>query len=860
MFPPDSVPALDSNGLPGSYTRATVHYLDARGREVDTMAPGGRIAVTEYDDKDQVTGSLTPANRERAVAAGDKRSLWTERYYAGTDGIDLQWEKGPVRDIRLPDGTTQAARPETTYAYAGPPHLATSTTTRVLGASGAQADARTTATEYNASLRLPTAVTVDSGGLGLVTRTSYNADGQVTERRQPKAGASGASPLARQTIYWTAGTNGQDSDCAGKPQWAGLPCKTGPTAQPAAGPSLPVAMLMYDRDLNVTSRTERDGAGAVLRTTTTTYDGAGRKATEAVTGQGDPLPALSFTYDGAGRLWKTSDGTREITRTYDAATGQPTGYADADGIQSSASYDVDGRPVAVSDGKGSQSLTYDAVTGDLTQVADSGAGTFSAAYDADGRVVSQGYPGGIFAATTYDNAGRATGLAYTKTTNCSSACTWLGETAAYSIHGQVRASAVTRPGQADALRQYSYDGAGRIAEARDTPAGQACTIRSYAYDPDSNRTSLSTRVPASGSACDPNAAPAVISSSIDDADRLGGPGYDALGRATSVPGAQAGGGALTASYYVSDLAHTVTQDGQTRSFGLDPLRRVRSEASTGPQSGTRIQHYASDGDSPAWTADQADPLKWTRSITGPDGGLAAVQDSQDGISLQLPSLHGDIAATASPDPAATGLASVLRSDEFGSPQGPAPARYQWLGAKQRQTALASGVITMGARLYDPAIGRFLQTDAIPGGSANDYDYANQDPLNQVDLNGRAPGTYDVRDTYMDSDGRSIALRWGNKRFGYRHIRDKRGFTAVTDLRIQRALLLGERTCVGPSCDRTVYSFVRPTGRNTYVEDIVVVGNNPIQRRTRTFRLGVITYYRRRGGYNVSPETPCSCHP
>lgn len=31
--------------------------------------------------------------------------------------------------------------------------------------------------------------------------------------------------------------------------------------------------------------------------------------------------------------------------------------------------------------------------------------------------------------------------------------------------------------------------------------------------------------------------------------------------------------------------------------------------------------------------------------------------------------------------------------------------------------------------------RFLQTDPVPGGSANAYDYAAQDPVNQVDLNG-----------------------------------------------------------------------------------------------------------------------------
>jgi hypothetical protein len=31
--------------------------------------------------------------------------------------------------------------------------------------------------------------------------------------------------------------------------------------------------------------------------------------------------------------------------------------------------------------------------------------------------------------------------------------------------------------------------------------------------------------------------------------------------------------------------------------------------------------------------------------------------------------------------------------------------------------------------------RFLQTDPVPGGSANAYDYVNQDPINQIDLAG-----------------------------------------------------------------------------------------------------------------------------
>jgi len=42
---------------------------------------------------------------------------------------------------------------------------------------------------------------------------------------------------------------------------------------------------------------------------------------------------------------------------------------------------------------------------------------------------------------------------------------------------------------------------------------------------------------------------------------------------------------------------------------------------------------------------------------------------------------------------------------------------------------------MGARQYDPTLGRFLETDPIEGGSANDYDYTNADPVNGRDLDG-----------------------------------------------------------------------------------------------------------------------------
>jgi RHS repeat-associated protein len=61
--------------------------------------------------------------------------------------------------------------------------------------------------------------------------------------------------------------------------------------------------------------------------------------------------------------------------------------------------------------------------------------------------------------------------------------------------------------------------------------------------------------------------------------------------------------------------------------------------------------------------------------------------------------------------------------------------YGWLGSQERSTERPGGAISMGARVYVPQLGRFLQPDPVPGGSANPYDYAWQDPVNAFDLNG-----------------------------------------------------------------------------------------------------------------------------
>jgi RHS repeat-associated protein len=759
IFPANHVPA---EYPPHEYAGATIDYMDPEGYEVNTASPsppgvaGTSISTTETDVHGNVVRELDPQDRLAALAAPEpvtrSHELDSHSVYSA-NGNEMLESWGPQHQIRLASGEPVEARQHTVTRYdegeptppVGTPwaYLPTrETVAAVIPGREGEFESKVTETKYEWSIRKPKETIVDPGGLNIRTVTVYNEGGQVIDTRQPKGtekflltGQLTAGDT--RTVYYSATT--AQGECPASARFANLPCEVLPAAQESGTgrPQLPVKKFVEYNNLDEpTEVTEYpQNAPTEYRKTVTEYDGAGRQLRTKTVGGGTELPKTETVYSPTLGLPTEqrfvcvpgcSGSQSEATKTTYNTLGQVTGYEDADGNKTETTYDAYGRPVTVTDGKGTETLHYDEASGVVTSTEVSGVGTFTAIYDADGDLVGRGLPDGLTAKTTYNAAGEPMKLAYTKQSYCGQSCTWYEESLERSGEGRILASRSSLVSD-----RYTYDVAGRLTEAQETPTGGGCTSRAYKYDGDSNRKTKSTRSPGIGGACATTGG-TTQEYNYDEADRLIGPTYDAWGRITSLPAEFAGGNELNTTYFANDMVATQEQNRVTNTFQLDATGRQRQREQTGGVAGVEIFHYDGPGDSPSWTSLGS---TWSRNVTGIGGELAAVQESTGTTTFKLTDLHGDVVASASSSPTATKLLGTYRFDEFGEPESGSTGRFGWLGGKSRRTELLSGVVQMGARSYIPQLGRFLTPDSVTGGSANAYDYADQDPVNAFDLGG-----------------------------------------------------------------------------------------------------------------------------
>jgi RHS repeat-associated protein len=556
VFGPDHQPATTPTATDWPY--ASISYLDINGRETNTASYGAgawQYGATAYDD---TTGSalwsLTPSNRAQALTPTSDTDpiatsasttiaraalLSTINTYDPLNPDQLTDTTGPIHPLQLSTGAADArSHTHTSYDEGGPvdansnptdlglPTTATTSASKYSAGTFTDVDSVITRTGYGATavggtktgwdLRQATSSTTagaGAGGTDLTRNTRYNDTGQVVQSWLP--GSTGSDARSTSTAYFTATGTGS---CVSA--WmAGLGCSTGPTAQPGTGNPLPVTTTTYNLYSQPLVATET--AGTTVRTTTSTYDVAGRTVTTAVAvtptaAGGATVPTTTNGYSSTTGLPTTvTDGSTTMTTGYDTL-GRVNSYIDAAGTNSITGYDLSGHAISLNDGKGTTTWTYDSATehrGLITSEdvgVGSAPGTFTGSYDADASLSVQTYPNGVTATSHYNNTGDATSLQYKQ-----GATTWMSFT--QNPDAQGRTATQTSPMSS---QNFTYDTAGRLTKTQDTVTTAAPST--LAIDTQASADSTSTGGVISTPTFSTTAADTVIALVSSDGPNAGG--------------------------------------------------------------------------------------------------------------------------------------------------------------------------------------------------------------------------------------------------------------------------------------------------------------------------------------------------
>jgi RHS repeat-associated protein len=474
----------------------------------------------------------------------------------------------------------------------------------------------------------------------------------------------------------------------------------------------------------------------------------------------------TFAYDTANRLTQVKDGLNQFTTyTYDPNGNRAT-MQDRKGTTHSYAYDNANRLTQVSAGGTTFSYTYDKNGNRLTLV--DGTGTTSFVYDNLDRLTKTTSPDGKTIQFAYDKAGNRTSLTNPLPTQ--------------TTFGYDAANRLTSLTQGSLSWTFGYDGAGNRTSlgqpngtttthgylnnnwlssiTHKSPGGATLQAFSYTYDANGNR--------------------------ITQADSTGSTsfGYDALNRLVSAA-YPAGYGSWTWQYDPVGNRLTQTAPSGTTNYSYDANNRLITAGSvtyshdangnlTSTSSGqsfawdvfNRMTSATGGGGTATYTYN-GDSLKIRR--VGPDGttryyydGIRPIWEA-DGAGSMTAQLDRDIFGNllSRKEPAGTrryyhfdGLGSTTAlSDEAGaimstllydawgnqrSTSGAAVPNYRFTGAELDS---ATGLYHMGARFYDPAIGRWLSEDSVQNqpfepASLNYYTYVLNNPAAYVDPDGK----------------------------------------------------------------------------------------------------------------------------
>lgn len=699
------------------------HYAyDSQGNLTSVTDPLGNVTQFGYDSQDNLTQITDPNGNETQIS------------YNSSDQV--------TQIVRVTN-TSQGTGPTWQFSYG-------TTSTQVTGPNG-----HTTTYGFDPHGRVTQITAPD----GQVTKTSWTADSQVSQQTQP----SGAT-----TTYQYNSLN--DLTQVAEPTGATHSYQYGDSSQPyqytaVTNPEGGTTTYRYNSRGLLTS--VKDAAG---HTTSYTYNSNGTLASltdpnghttnYGYTSQGllasisypSPLGAVHYTYTADDQVASMTDGQgqttdytynadNELTQisyangssiryTYDKA-GNLTGMADSTGtttyqynalnqevektLPSSASttyaWDGEGHLTSVQNAGGTVSYTYTA-DGQVASVQDP-SGTITMSYDSNGNRTAIAFPNGVTESMTYNGSGQLTAI---KATNSSGAVL---DEYTYSYTNPNTGAATDLRYQvtnaAGDVTQYQYDALNRLTEATETsPSGTTLASDGYTYDAAGNLLSEDRN----GTTTD------MTYNAANELTQAGSTtySYDANGNLT---GNSAG---LSMSYNAANQTTSIAPPGgsaQTEAYsGPTQVQQIQSGSTGFGYNRTGLSQYTSSAGTTYVTRTPGGQLLDART---PSGTYDYLVDGLGSV-IALVNSSGTVVNRYHYDPYGN---IVSETQQVANP-------FRWIGAVWDST---THLYKIGARWYDPQVGRWTQMDPVFAGTLtnpqtlNRYAYAGDSPAVLLDPSG-----------------------------------------------------------------------------------------------------------------------------
>lgn len=583
------------------------------------------------------------------------------------------------------------------------------------------------------------------GHLNLTVTASYDALGNVIARTDPRGNTTTMTYDAARRLLTTT---------------APAPFNVGST--------LVQSTNAYDPDGRVTSVTRANGAMNQVMLTSYTLTG---KAASITDPNGN---RTTYSYDA-------DDRKQSVSQPVSTALARVTSYT----------YDAMSRPATMVDNLGNIAETYSytpngkmATFTDAHMPAGSG-NTTSYSYDGFDRLMRRTYPDSSFAAFTYnldDNVLTRTNRA--------------GATITYAYDTLSRLITKTPPSPAP-IASFTYDLAGRITSASDTSAaiatpggGAAQYVTGYGYD-QLNRMVNVTWNPAT-TAVLPTASTVTFTHTYNGANQRtslmpSSPGwsvppatgppisytvnnlnqYTLVNAGTPItPTYDLNGnlnydGNFTYGYDGGNRLTSVTQGGNpVVSYAYDAQRRRNDAQARGSQGrrklktvGSTTTVYVTDWDNrEVLEYDTSGHLLWYVYGSGSNDVLNRMDLVAGTRQTLIPDIQGSFLATLD-----SGTGMLTPPPRVYLPygeSGPTPSSFGYAG--QRIDA-ETGLYYSRARMYSPALGRFLSPDPRGySGGKNLYAYVRNDPLNLTDPHGTDPAAQAGEQAAVSAEGAAVA--------------------------------------------------------------------------------------------------------